>query len=317
MKMMYAMLMALAPATLYALYAYRTRALLMIVTGIVSAMVAEAVYQKLVGRKITATDGSAAITGLLLALALSVQTPLYAIAASAAFGIIAGKQLLGGLGKNLFNPMLFGRLFYLFVFPDSILPWRQPADLSTPLLVKPVDLVTQATPLELLREYGSTATVLQEMPARGFSSIPILDMFLGRIPGTIGELSALALLLGASYLIYKGYLRWRIPAAVFATILVVSLIAGQNPLFHFFAGSLVFGAFFMATDPMTSPRYNTGQILHGIGFGLIIMGMRWWGWQTPGVYEFTEGTTFAVLIMNLFVPFFNKQFKPAPKSKSK
>ena len=315
MKMMYAMLMALAPATLYALYAYRTRALLMIVTGIVSAMVAEAVFQKLTGRKITATDGSAAITGLLLAMATSVSTPLYAIAIAAAFGIVVGKQLLGGLGKNLFNPMLFGRLFYLFVFADSILPWRKPADLSTPLLAKPVDLVTQATPLELLRELGGTGAALEEMQAIGFSSVPLLDMFLGRLPGTIGEISALALLLGAGYLIYKGYLRWRIPAAAFATVLVLSLIAGQNPAFHFFAGSLVFGAFFMATDPMTSARYNKGQILHGIGFGLIIMSMRWWGWQTPGVYEFTEGTTFAVLIMNLFVPLFNKLFKPAPKSK--
>ncbi len=314
MKMMYAMLIALAPATLYALYAYRMRALLMIVTGIVSAMVAEAVFQKLTGRKITATDGSAAITGLLLAMATSVSTPLYAIAVAAAFGIVVGKQLLGGLGKNLFNPMLFGRLFYLFVFADSILPWRQPADLSTPLLAKPVDLVTQATPLELLRELGSTGMALEEMQAIGFSSVPLLDMFLGRLPGTIGEISALALLLGAGYLIYKGYLRWRIPAAAFATVLVLSLIAGQNPVFHFFAGSLVFGAFFMATDPMTSARYNKGQILHGIGFGLIIMSMRWWGWQTPGVYEFTEGTTFAVLIMNLFVPLFNKLFKPAPKS---
>ncbi len=313
MKMMYAMLLALAPATLYALYAYRLQALLMVVTGIVSAMVAEAVFQKLTGRKVTATDGSAAITGLLLALAVSVSTPLYAIAVSAAFGIVVGKQMLGGLGKNLFNPAVFGRLFYLFVFPDSILPWRQPADVSTPLLVKPVDLVTQSTPLEMLREYGSTATVLERMPEEGFSSIPILDMFLGRLPGTIGEISALALLLGAGYLITKGYLRWRIPAAALATILVVSLIAGQNPIFHFFAGSLLLGACFMATDPMTSPRYNKGQLLHGVGFGLIIMSMRWWGWQTPGIYEFTEGTTFAVLIMNLFVPLFNRWFKPVPR----
>lgn len=295
---MYAMLVALAPATIYAVYAYRMRALLMVVTGVVSAMAAEALYQKLTGRKVTATDGSAAVTGLLLALAVSVSTPLHAIAVSAAFGIVAGKQLAGGLGKNLFNPALFGRLFYLFVFADSILPWRQPADLSTPLLISPVDMVTQATPLEIFRETGEAAT-------------SVLDLFVGRIPGTIGEISSLALLLGAGFLIYKGYLRWRISASVFATILVMSLLAGQNPVFHFFAGSLMLGACFMATDPMTSPRYAKGQVIFGIGIGLITIGMRWWGWQSPGVYEFTEGTTFAILTMNLFVPFLNKRFRPA------
>jgi Na+-translocating ferredoxin:NAD+ oxidoreductase subunit D len=287
MKMMYGMLMALTPAALWAIYSYRLQAFLMILTGVVSAVAAEAIFQKLTKQKITVKDGSAAVTGLLLGMAVSISTPLYAIAISAAFGIIAGKQLLGGLGKNLFNPAMFGRLFYLFVFPDSILPWR-----------RPIDFTTSATPLEILRDTGSTATV------------PILDMFLGRIPGTIGEISSLMLLIGAAFLIYKKYARWRIPASIFSTVLVLALVSGQNPLFHFFAGSLMLGACFMATDPMTSPRFPKGQVFFGIGIGLIIMSMRWWGWQTPGEYIFTEGTTFAVLIMNLFVPFLNKKFKP-------
>lgn len=314
MKMMYGMLMALAPAAIYALYAYRLRALLMMVTGVLSAMVAEAIFQKLTGKKVTVKDGSAAITGLLFALAVSVSTPLYAIALAVSFGIIVGKQLLGGLGKNLFNPMLFGRLFYLFVFPDSILPWRQPADLSTPLSAMPADLVTRATPLELLREHGNTGAVMEEMQAMGFSGVPLLDMFMGRLPGTIGEISALMILIGASYLLYRGWLRWRIPLAAFSVILVAALLLGHNPLFHFFAGSLMIGAFFMATDPMTSPKYPKGQILFGAGIGLIIMAMRLWGWQTPGQYEFTEGTTFAILLLNLTVPFVDKWFKPARKS---
>ncbi len=288
MKMMYGMLMALTPAALYAIYAYRLQALFLILTGVISAVAAEAIFQKLTGKKITVKDGSAAITGLLLSLAVSVSTPLYALGISAAFGIIAGKQLLGGLGKNLFNPAMFGRLFYLFVFPDSILPWRQP-----------VDLTTAATPLEILRETGSTA------------GVSILDQFLGRIPGTIGEISSLMLLIGFAYLVYRRFVRWRIPASAFATVLVLAIIAGQNPLFHFFAGSLMLGACFMATDPMTSPRFEKGQIIFGIGIGLIIMSMRWWGWQTPGEYIFTEGTTFAVLTMNLFVPYLNRKFKPS------
>ncbi len=283
MKMMYGMLMALTPAALYSVYAYRLRAFLLIVTGIASAMAAEALFQKLTGKKITVKDGSAAVTGLLLALAVSISTPLYALGLSAAFGIIVGKQLFGGVGRNLFNPAIFGRLFYLYAFPDSILPWRTP-----------VDMTTAATPLEILRETGETTA--------------ILDMFLGRIPGTIGEISSLLLLLGAAYLIYKKYVRWRIPASILSTVLVLSLIAGQNPLFHFFAGSLILGSFFMATDPMTSPRYPKAQIVFGVGIGLIIMSMRWWGWQTPGVYEFTEGTTFAIIAMNLFVPKLNSWF---------
>lgn len=294
MKMMYGMLIALIPAVLYSLYAYRLQALLLVLTGIISAVAAEAIYQKLTGKKITVKDGSAAITGTLLALAVSTSTPLYALGISAAFGIIAGKQLLGGLGKNLFNPALFGRLFYLFVFPDSILPWRQP-----------VDMTTTATPLEIFRETGETSAALEQFP--------VPDLLLGRVPGTIGEISALVLLIGAAYLIYKGYERWRTPASILATVLVLSIIAGQNPLFHFFAGSLILGAFYMATDPMTSPRYPKGQVIFGIGIGLIIMGMRWWGWQTPGVYEFTEGTTFAILTMNLVVPYLNRKLKPVRK----
>ena len=290
MKIMYIMLTALAPAALFSVYAFGLAALVRILTGVVSAIAAEAIFRLVTKQKITVKDGSAAVTGMLMGMVVSISTPVYAVAAAAAFGIVAGKQLMGGVGKNLFNPMMFGRLFYLFAFPDSILPWR-----------RAVDLVTAATPLEVLRETGQTA------------GVPILDMFLGLIPGTIGEISSLMLLIGFSYLVFRKVVRWRIPASAFAMVLLLSLVAGQNPLFHFFAGSLMFGACFMATDPMSSPQYPKGQIFFGAGVGLIIMSMRWWGWQTPGVYEFTEGTTFAVLTMNLFVPYLNKKFKPVRK----
>lgn len=292
MKIMYGMLVALTPAALWSVYAFGPAALIRIVAGIVAAVAAEAIFQKLTRQKVTATDGSAAITGMLLGMAVSISTPWYAVSVSAVFGIVFGKQLLGGVGKNLFNPAMFGRLFYLFVFPDSILPWR-----------RPFDLVTTATPLEILRETGEAA------------GVPILDMFLGRIPGTIGEISTLALLIGFSYLVYRKFVRWRIPAAAFSVVLVLAIIAGHNPLFYFFAGSLMLGACFMATDPMTSPRYPKGQVIFGIGIGAIIMAMRWWGWQTPGVYEFTEGTTFAVLTMNLTTPWLNRKFKPVRAAK--
>jgi electron transport complex protein RnfD len=297
---MYGMLTALTPAALWSAIAFGPPALIRIAAGVASALATEALYQKFTGQKITIKDGSAAVTGLLLSMAVSVSTPVYALCVSVAFGIIFGKQLLGGLGKNLFNPAMFGRLFYLFAFPDSILPWRapfQPWDkITTP------DAITMATPLEILRDTGESPMI----------AVP--DMFLGLIPGSIGEISTLLLLLGFAYLVVRKFVRWRIPAAAFFAVLLLSLITGQNPLYHFTAGSLMLGACFMATDPMTSPRYPRGQLIFGAGVGLIIMFMRWWGWQTPGIYVFTEGTTFAVLTMNLWVPGFNRWFKPRPKS---
>ncbi len=293
MKIMYGMLTALAPAAVFSVFAFGTDALIRIVAGVSTALIAEALYQKLTKQKITIKDGSAAVTGLLLSMAVSTSTPVYALMTSVAFGIIFGKQLLGGFGKNLFNPAMFGRIFYLFAFPDSILPWRPP-----------FNAVSSATPLEVLRETGQTG------------GVPLLDMFLGRNPGAIGEISTIALLIGFSYLVYRRFVRWRIPLAAFSVVLVASLVAGQNPLYHFFAGSLMLGGCFMATDPMSSPKFPKGQLLFGAGVGAIIISMRWWGWQTPGAYVFTEGTTFAVLTMNLFVPFFNtKRFKPKPKKK--
>lgn len=296
MKMMYWMLMAITPAALWGVYVFGMGALVNIVASVIAAVAAEWIYQKLAGKKITATDGSAAITGMLLGMAVSISTPWYAVATSSAFGIVFGKQLLGGVGKNLFNPAMFGRLFYLFVFPDSILPWRRPFEHTA--------YTTSATPLEVLRETGEA------------SGVPIFDMFLGTIPGAIGEVSTLMLLIGFAFLVYKNIMRWRITASAFAVVLLLAVFAGHNPLFYFFAGSLMLGAGFMATDPMTSPRFPKAQIIFGIGIGLIIMLMRWYGWQTPGLYEFTEGTTFAVLIMNLFTPYLNQWFKPAPKKKT-
>ncbi len=289
MKIMYVMLVALMPAALWSVFAFGRPALVRILAGVIAAVGAEALYQVLTRKKVTIKDGSAAVTGMLLGMAVSVSTPWHAVSVAAIFGIVAGKQLLGGLGKNLFNPAMYGRLFYLFVFPDSILPW-----------IQPFDGVTTATPLEVLRETGSPG------------GATLLDMFLGRIPGTIGEISSLMLLLGFSLLVYKKFVRWRIPVAAFGVVLVLALTAGHNPLFYFFAGSLTLGACFMATDPMSSPRFPKGQLVFGAGVGLIIMLMRWFGWQTPGDYVFTEGTTFAVLTMNLTVPFLNKRFKPGP-----
>ncbi|HCX64685.1 MAG TPA: electron transporter RnfD [Eubacteriaceae bacterium] len=285
MKMFQGMILALLPATLVALFLFREKAALLILVSILVAVGSEAIFQYIFKRKITVKDGSAVVTGLLLALSVSPSTPLYVIAASSAVGIVVGKQVFGGFPKNLFNPALFGRLFLILAFPSALSPW-----------LSPVDLTTSATPLQAFRETDATAS--------------LWNLFIGNVGGSIGEVSAFALLIGAAYLIYKKYANWRIPAGYLSAIAVVALINGQNPLFHILSGSAILGAFFMATDPATSPKRNSGRWIFGVGVGVIVMVIRLWGWVP-------EGTTFAILGMNYFVPFINTEMDRLKSAKTK
>ncbi len=278
MKMMKGVLLALIPVTAYSLYAFRLSAFILIIASIAAAVAAEGLYQKLTDKPLKINNLSAVVTGLLFAFTLSPSTPIYAAVISVAVGVIVAKELFGGYAKNLFNPALFGRLFLIFAFPAALSPWQSR-----------LDLTSTATPLTNFWDTG-------EMVA-------VSEAFLGQISGSLGELSALLILLGGAYLIYKKYVRWRIPASIIATAFVFALIMGHNPLFHIFTGSLMIGSFFFATDPMTSPRYPKGQIIFGIGVGLIIMSMRFWGWLP-------EGVAFGILIMNIFVPVLDNKFKP-------
>lgn len=271
------MLIALTPLALASIFFFRLPALLLLIVSVVSAVIAEYVYCQLTGKKIPLKDLSAVITGLLLGLSLSPSTPLYVAAAGSVVGIVVGKQLFGGFGRNLLNPALTGRLFIVYAFPGVFSPWKTPFDLAT------------------------TATPLGGEPA-GYISI-----FLGNIPGSIGETSALLLLLGGGYLIYKKYANWRIPVSILATVIIISILTGENPFFHVLSGSLLLGAFFMATDPVTSPKSQSGRFVFGVGIGFIVMAMRLWGWLP-------EGTTFAILGMNLVVPAIDKYLnKNKPK----
>ena len=277
MKMMKGVLLALTPVTIYALYSYRWSALILIVSSILAAVLAEAVYQKIAGQNIQVKNLSVVVTGLLFSFTLSPSTPVYAAAISVAFGVVVGKQLFGGFGQNLFNPALLGRLFLIFAFPNALSPWQTR-----------VDMVSTATPLTNFWETGET--------------IALGDAFLGLLPGSMGELSALLILLGGIYIIYKKYARWRIPVSILITVTVFALLMGHNPLFHMFTGSIMIGAFFYATDPMTSPRFPRAQIVFGIGVGLIVMIMRFWGWLAAGM-------AFGILIMNIFVPLLDDKLK--------
>lgn len=277
MKMMKGVLLALIPVILYALYSYRLSAFVLITVSITAAAAAEAVYQKLTDQPLQIKNLSAVVTGLLFSFTLSPTTPVYAAAISAAFGVIVGKELFGGIGKNLFNPALLGRLFLIFAFPAALSPWQTR-----------VDMVNTATPLSIFKNTGEMVSTSKA--------------FLGQIPGSMGEMSALLILIGGIYIIYKNYARWRIPASIITTVAIFALIMGHNPLFHIFTGSVMLGSFFYAVDPMTSPRFPKAQIVFGIGIALILMAMRFWGWLA-------EGMAFGVLIMNIFVPLLDEKLK--------
>ncbi len=284
MKMMKGMLIALAPVTIFAVYSFRLNAVLLILVSVAAATASEALYQYLTKKPIKIKDLSAVVTGLLLALTVSPSLPLYVVAVGAVFGIVIGKQLFGGYGKNIFNPALFGRLFIIYAFPGTMNPW-----------LTPVDGVATATPLQILSSAGTLT--------------PLQDLFLGTIPGSLGETSALLLLIGAAWLIYNRFANWRIPVSCLAAVMIICLLTGQNILFHLFSGSLLLGAFFMATDPVSSPKTQIGRYIFGFGVGLIIMAMRLWGWLP-------EGTTFAIIGMNLLVPLINRYTRPRPKPKA-
>ena len=274
MKMMRAVIIALIPATLAALWFYRLPALLLLLVSVGVAVVSEFIWQYATKKPVKIYDLSAVVTGMLFGLGLSPSLPLYVAAIGAAVAIVVGKQLFGGVGKNLFNPALFGRLFIVLAFPGTMSPW-----------LTPIDMVTSATPLQLHRAGQAT-------PA-------IVDLFTGLVPGTIGEVSALALLIGFSYLAYRKFANWRIPVGCVATVAVWALAAGDNPLFHVFSGSLLLGALFMATDPFTSPSADLGRWVFGGAIGLGIMAMRFFS-------PLPEGTSFAILGLNAAVPLINK-----------
>lgn len=284
MKMIQSLLIALIPATIAALWFFRLNALVLIVVSIVFAVGAEVLWQKAVKQPMRIKDLSAVATGLLFGLTLGPSLPWYLAALGASLSTIAGKAIWGGFGKNIFNPALFGRFFIVVLFPGTMAPY-----------LTPVDMVATATPLQLFRSEGFVTS--------------ILNLLIGNVAGCIGETSVVALLVGFGWLLYKGHVNWRIPFAAFLSVILISLFAGHNPLFHLFSGSFMLGALFMATDPVTSPKQNTGRWIFGAAVGFIIMMFRFYS-------VFPEGTTFAILGMNMLVPIINARTSAGKKSET-
>ena len=282
-------LIALVPALIAGIVFFGVRALLITAISAASCVLFEFLYRKIMKKPQTITDCSALVTGVLLAFCMPATAPWWLPIIGAFFAIVIVKQLFGGIGKNFLNPALAGRAFLLASYAVLMTSWVAP-NFTT------VDAATYATPMASLSG-GSLA------------SVSIGAMFIGNVGGCIGEVSALALLLGGAYLVYRKVISLRIPVAYLATVAVITLIFSRGNahfawmLQNLFGGGLMLGAIFMATDYCTSPVTPKGQIIYGIGCGLLTVLIRYFG-------SYPEGTSYAILIMNLFVWMIDKNTAP-------
>ncbi len=304
-KNMYGVIIALLPALAASLWYFGLGSLVVILTSVAACMLFEFLIQKfLLKTKTSICDGSAALTGLLLAFNLPSNIPVWIILIGALVAIGIGKMSFGGLGNNPFNPALVGRVFLLISFPVQMTSWPTPGGEN---LTRYLDASTGATPLAIVKEGLKSGKPLSEL----LGGIPSsFDMFMGNMGGSAGEIAALALLLGLAYMLIRKIITWHIPISIFASIFIFTGLlnfsnpeAYAGPLFHLLTGGVMLGAIFMATDYVTSPMSKGGMILYGVGIGVITVLIR-----VFGVYP--EGVSFAILIMNGFTPLIDRYIKP-------
>ena len=281
-------IIALTPATLVGIFFFGLNSLLLVLVSIASAVFFEWAYQKVMKKTVTITDLSAVVTGLLLAMNLPPSTPLWMATSGSAFAIIIAKQLFGGLGQNFINPALAGRAFLLISYPTDMTTWSAPVGFGA-------DAVSVATPLSYLKD-----GVLPDES--------LFQLFIGQVSGCIGEVSAVALIAGGIYLIVRHVISWRIPVIYIGVVFILSMLLGRDGLgnvavYELLVGGLMLGAFFMATDYASSPITTTGQIIYAVGCGLMTVLIRTFG-------GYPEGVSFAILIMNLFVPLIERFTEP-------
>lgn len=303
-KNMYGVLLALVPALAASVWFFGLGALIVTLTSVLACVLFEHLIQKyLLKKPSTIMDGSAAVTGLLLAFNLPTNIPLGLIIIGAAIAIGMGKMSFGGLGQNPFNPALVGRVFLLISFPVQMTSWPVPIAARGAY----IDAVTGPTPLSVVKEGLSAGRPFSELTAE----IPsYLNLFMGQMGGSAGEVAGVALLLGLLYMLIKKIVTWHIPVAVVGSIAVFTGVlhlsdpqAYASPLFHLLTGGVLLGAFFMATDYASSPMSKRGMLLYGAGIGIITVLIRIYG-------SYPEGVSFAILIMNAFTPLIDKYIKP-------
>lgn len=305
---MYSVIIALLPAFAVSLYFFGVGALIVTLTSILSCIVAEYLIQKyLLKVKPTVGDGSAILTGLLLGFNLPSNLPIWIVIIGSVVAIGIAKMAFGGLGNNLFNPALVGRVFLLISFPTYMTQWPLPAVSRWSY----TDAETGATLLSKLKEEGS----------QWVSQVNISDLWIGNQGGSLGEVGAIALLIGFAFLLYRRIISWHIPVSILATVFVFSFALGLGEelsvsqpagawqhafdfaLIQLLSGGLLLGAIYMATDYVTSPMTPKGMIVYGIGIGVLTVVIRQWG-------GYPEGVSFAILIMNAFTPLINNYIKP-------
>ena len=296
-KIMWTVSGALLPATLMSVYYFGMPAILVILVCIVTSLLTEAGMQWLLKKPITLSDGSAFLTGLLLALNLPANAPLYIPFIGSFVAIMIAKHLFGGLGFNIFNPALVGRAFVLVSFAKIMTTFVTPATTFMAL-----DAKTTATPLGLLKEEGMSKLLeIYHTKAALYQ-----DLFIGNRAGSLGETSVIALLLGAALLMLKRYITWHIPVTFIATVGILTWIFGGkeglmtgDAVFHMMSGGLILGAFFMATDYVTGPSVRSAQIVFGAACGALTVLIRLKG-------GYPEGVMFAILLMNCFAPLLDR-----------
>lgn len=311
-RIMWSVNISLLPAFVMGTYFFGPKAILVTALCIITAVLSEYFVQKALKKKVTISDGSAFLTGLLLGMNLpsslwsikpfTIHIPII----GSIVAIVITKQLFGGLGYNIFNPALIGRAFLLISFPKAMTIWTEPTAAFVAL-----DAKTTATPLGILKEEGLNKLI----EVFGDKLNLYTQLLLGHRAGSIGETSAIALLIGAAFLLYKRYITWHIPLSFLSTAALLAWVFGGkdphtgkllffagDPIVHLLSGGILLGAFFMATDYVTCPSVRKGQILFGIGCGALTMLIRLKG-------GYPEGVMFAILIMNCFAPLIDRKMR--------
>lgn len=311
-RIMWSVNISLLPALIMGIYYFGPKAFLITALCVVTAMLSEFFVQKGRNQEITLNDGSAVLTGLLLGMNLPASLwsfspfTLHIPIIGTIVAVVITKHLFGGLGYNIFNPALIGRAFVLISFPKAMTIWTQPSAAFIGM-----DAKTAATPLGILKEEGFGKL----MELFGSTTNLYSDLLFGHRAGSLGETSAIALLIGAAFLLYKKYITWHIPFSFLGTVALVAWVFGGkdiqtgklllfagDPIVHLLSGGMILGAFFMATDYVTGPSVRSGQIVFGIGCGLLTMLIRLKG-------GYPEGVMFAILLMNCFAPLIDRNMK--------
>lgn len=285
-RIMWMVLISLVPAGIAGVFIFGVKTLWVIALGVASALLTELILQRLTKRKVSVLDGSAVITGLLLAYNLPPHVPFWIPVIGSFFAIAIGKLIFGGIGQNIFNPALVGRVFLMASWPKHMTAFTKPLT---------VDAVASATPLTALKEGKAM-------------DVTYWHLFWGNHGGCIGEVCIFALILGALFLFIRGYISWHIPIAYIFTVGLLTFVFGPKGLFsgdwlfHILSGGLILGAFFMATDYVTSPLTHRGQVVFAIGCGLLTVVIRLWG-------GYPEGVSYAILMMNAATPIIDRYTK--------